>query len=70
LILYAVAKQGGRRIEFYVPLEDRRVIGWTPDLNIAWCIEVQGWAEMVRTELMRRGFAETFLWAFREDWIY
>lgn len=63
LRLYAIARRRGH-LEFYAPVAAGAGIGWTDDLDAAWCIEVEAWAEMVREVLMRHGYNDTFVHVF------
>lgn len=65
MLLYAVARRG-QGIEFYVPRERGYVIGWTGDLDDAWCIERWDWAEAVRQEIERHGIFGTWVHVFEE----
>lgn len=68
LHLYAIARRRRpQELEFYTPVNGGQAIGWTDDLNHAWCIHIEEWADMVLFEIHRNGHFDAFIHAFRGE---
>jgi hypothetical protein len=65
MLIYAIARRGQEGLEYYMPLDGGNDIGWTDDLGAAWVIEARGWAEVVRSVLMRHGHGNIFVYPHR-----
>lgn len=62
ILVWAIARQRGGRREYYADeLPGTDTVRWVADPGEAWAVMEQGQAEMVRSELARQGFTDTYL---------